>query len=136
MASIYQQSYVTLAATVVPNGSYGLFRKREAPLDEQKIEVSLLPDESSPEKAQHHMTVYVRKAIRHFALETTSPNDVFSAMWGVRRKGPERALLKRGWVCQERLLSPQTVHFAEDELVGECRVSQWCERGRHKAPPG
>jgi hypothetical protein len=33
----------------------------------------------------------------------------------------------RGWVCQERLLSPRTLHFGTDQLYWECRTQTCCE---------
>jgi hypothetical protein len=36
------------------------------------------------------------------------------------------ALNRRGWVLQERLLSPRTLHFA-NQLFWECRMLQACE---------
>ncbi|KAF2829411.1 hypothetical protein CC86DRAFT_189210 [Ophiobolus disseminans] len=36
-------------------------------------------------------------------------------------------LLQRGWALQERLLSPRVVHFAENEVIWECKTSTDCE---------
>ncbi len=36
-------------------------------------------------------------------------------------------LLSRGWVLQERLLSPRVVHFTPDELIWECTEKTTCE---------
>ncbi|KAF2803092.1 HET-domain-containing protein, partial [Mytilinidion resinicola] len=36
-------------------------------------------------------------------------------------------LLRRGWVYQERLLSPRGLHFGPDELVWECATALDCE---------
>ncbi|KAF7942979.1 hypothetical protein EAE96_010928 [Botrytis aclada] len=33
----------------------------------------------------------------------------------------------RGWVYQERILSPRTVSFYATELIWECRMERWCE---------
>ncbi|KAL3423937.1 hypothetical protein PVAG01_05684 [Phlyctema vagabunda] len=44
-------------------------------------------------------------------------------------------LLQRGWVFQERLLSPRTIHFGEGELVWECRDLILCECGHMHGPP-
>ena len=33
----------------------------------------------------------------------------------------------RGWVLQERLLAPRTVHFGKEQIFWECRVSKACE---------
>ncbi|KAH8883581.1 HET-domain-containing protein, partial [Thozetella sp. PMI_491] len=38
-------------------------------------------------------------------------------------------LLTRGWVLQERLLSPRVVHFTRDELIWECMEKTTCECG-------
>jgi hypothetical protein len=48
-------------------------------------------------------------------------------------------LLGRGWVHQERLLSPRVLHFGNNELVWECMERLVCECGyresRHVASP-
>ncbi|KAF7879184.1 hypothetical protein EAF04_000382 [Stromatinia cepivora] len=36
-------------------------------------------------------------------------------------------LLKRGWVLQERILSPRSLHFCDNELLWECREMAACE---------
>ncbi|KAJ8065680.1 hypothetical protein OCU04_006352 [Sclerotinia nivalis] len=36
-------------------------------------------------------------------------------------------LLKRGWVLQERVLSPRSLHFCNNELLWECRKMAVCE---------
>jgi hypothetical protein len=36
-------------------------------------------------------------------------------------------LLTRGWVYQERLLSPRVLHFASHKLMWECIEEPWCE---------
>jgi Heterokaryon incompatibility protein (HET) len=36
-------------------------------------------------------------------------------------------LLRRGWVFQERLLAPRTVHFHSSEMIWECRTEALCE---------
>jgi len=38
-------------------------------------------------------------------------------------------LMSRGWVFQERLLSPRTVHFHRSELIWECKEFYDCECG-------
>jgi hypothetical protein len=38
-------------------------------------------------------------------------------------------LLRRGWVFQERLLSPRMLHFANGELIWECLEHTECECG-------
>lgn len=40
---------------------------------------------------------------------------------------PHTPLLSRGWVYQERLLSPRLLHFGEQELFWECMASTTCQ---------
>ena len=47
----------------------------------------------------------------------------------LRHLSAELPLLNRGWVFQERLLSPRIVHFAENELIWECMECDDCECG-------
>ncbi|KAH8661839.1 heterokaryon incompatibility protein-domain-containing protein, partial [Ilyonectria robusta] len=47
---------------------------------------------------------------------------------GIFVKAVEKAHLnKRGWVLQERFLSPRTIHFAKDQLFWECYGGITCE---------
>jgi hypothetical protein len=41
--------------------------------------------------------------------------------------GEPRPLFQRGWVFQERLLSPRVLHFCRHELVFECREGILCQ---------
>jgi hypothetical protein len=58
--------------------------------------------------------VYARPRRKHI-WDTTSTYD--------------SPLLNRGWVYQERLLSPRTVHFSEFEIFWECYQSFSCQCG-------
>ena len=44
-------------------------------------------------------------------------------------------LNQRGWVLQERLLSPRTLHFGATQLFYECRAGTVCERFPVSFPP-
>ncbi|KIW33541.1 uncharacterized protein PV07_00381 [Cladophialophora immunda] len=39
----------------------------------------------------------------------------------------DTALHTRGWVLQERLLSPRTIHFGQEQIFWECRCEMACE---------
>ena len=41
----------------------------------------------------------------------------------------DHPLMSRGWMYQERLLSPRVLHFGATELVWECREATLCECG-------
>jgi hypothetical protein len=101
MADIYQQSFLTIAATSASNDDGGLFFQED---DQYTSHVIRLPN-NEPSKAQ----IFVRKQRDH--LEPS----------------PENPLLKRGWTFQEQLLSPRTVHFTKNELLWKCKTIRSCE---------
>ena len=51
----------------------------------------------------------------------------FGSNYDTRASSP--VLLKRGWVFQERLLSPRVVYYAKDELLWECQDMSDCQCG-------
>jgi len=111
MADIYSNSYCNLAATSTDDCQGGLIRTRN-------------PD----------------------ILRTT----VFNTNWKGACNGPigltdrylftrnvdEAPLNGRGWVVQERLLSPRTLHFGKDQLFWECYKTNACESYPHGVMPG
>ncbi|KAF7674450.1 hypothetical protein GT037_007210 [Alternaria burnsii] len=105
MSSIYTNSYITIAATHSESSMHGCYstgslHHQDYPLSSSKQRNASVigPD------------LYVREEIAHIGEErATTP------------------LLKRGWVCQERLLSPRVLHFCEKELVWECQESSTCQ---------
>ncbi|PMD59555.1 HET-domain-containing protein [Hyaloscypha bicolor E] len=47
--------------------------------------------------------------------------------WTFHHRLDSSALLKRGWVFQERLLAPRIIHLGTDQLYWECDSLQACE---------
>ncbi|KAM0599306.1 hypothetical protein ACHAP1_002947 [Verticillium nonalfalfae] len=47
--------------------------------------------------------------------------------WADEPEAPRSILSTRGWVFQERILSPRTLHFSEFEMAWECRSICTCE---------
>jgi hypothetical protein len=108
MCTIYQNSTLVLAAAISRNPYGGC--------------LSTIPSyawrSQLPLKVGHHsLQVYLRKRIRHPEEYT----HIFEPL-----QLPV-ALLKRGWVFQERILAPRTLHFLYDELVWECAENVTCE---------
>lgn len=104
MASIYAHSYVTLAATMHPNAYGGLYT------------------ETSPASKMSPLTIldgYDRPIVL-YVQEDLDHDDFYTESY---------PLMKRAWVFQERLLSPRTIHFTDQELYFECRAKQTCECG-------
>ncbi|KAK8209248.1 heterokaryon incompatibility protein-domain-containing protein [Phyllosticta capitalensis] len=107
MADIFTNSYLTLAATNSTNSTEGFF---STPDDTYK---------SYPYDFKKHGSTYslfFRKSLSHFF----DPDDV------AMEPAP---LLKRAWVYQERLLSPRTLHFGNQELLWECKEISTCQCG-------
>lgn len=100
MGNIYRNCICNIAATGSAETGGGLFQQRDPPwVTPSKVRI----------KYEGHDKVYL-----------ASHNDP----WG--KWISKSALNKRGWVLQERLLSPRTLHFAS-QLFWECRMHQACE---------
>jgi hypothetical protein len=100
MASVYGNSYLTIAATMAPNATFGLFR-------------TSLPDPPTFEFRETDVsgvsfTVYAREKIQHMTPAEDHP------------------LLVRAWTFQEHLLSPRIIQFGKHEIVWECNMRRWC----------
>jgi hypothetical protein len=108
MASIYQNSYITLAATSSMNNESGCFGD---------------PDnsyEKSFEAAPNDLSD--RRTMKHWErLWASNSAAVFP-------------LLSRAWVFQECLLAPRIVHFSQNELVWECTELGDCQCGGYFVP--
>jgi hypothetical protein len=101
MAEIYHNAILTIAGSASSGPHQGLFRESHpAHIDSRFSET---PGKKACEKVRY------RKALVH---------DV-----------AELPLLSRGWVHQERLLSPRFLHFSKNELVWECMQHLACECG-------
>ncbi|KAI1300819.1 heterokaryon incompatibility protein-domain-containing protein [Xylaria venustula] len=103
MADIYENAHITLAATKSGSGAGGCF---SIALPERKAyELRCDDDDGTPH------SIYVRRNL----------HDDYNV-------GPNNnPLLRRGWVFQERLLSPRVLHFGAQELYWECMEAAACE---------
>ncbi|KAK1749803.1 heterokaryon incompatibility protein-domain-containing protein, partial [Echria macrotheca] len=95
MADIYENAFLTIAASWAPDGSHGLFS--DVPPMYHGYEVPGYPD------------VYVREAIADMPSSSTTSEG--SRDW---------PLLRRGWVYQEMRLSPRILHFGRIEVLWRC----------------
>lgn len=101
MADIYQNAIVTIAGSASSGPHEGLFRVAE----DAHIDRSL----SSRTDGEAFDNIRTRKALSHDAAQLP--------------------LVQRGWVLQERLLSPRCLHFGTNELIWECMELLLCECG-------
>jgi hypothetical protein len=97
MASIFSHALITLSAIASKGSSSGLFSKTT--LMRERI------------GAKGEVYVNCRRKLAHFECSNAEAYPLF----------------QRGWVYQERLLSPRTLHFAPDELFWECAETARCE---------
>jgi hypothetical protein len=101
MADIYRNSILTIAGSASSGHSQGIFRTA----DPSHVD-SPVSDLVGSTKLDH---IRGRKALVHDAARLP--------------------LLQRGWVHQERLLSPRFLHFGEHEMIWECMEHLTCECG-------
>jgi len=106
MARIYQNAYLTVAATKSPNGEGGCFTR------DLEVGITGMHTDGRPYRARCTRPVF------HW----------YSYLGGV--DSSHFPLLNRGWVYQERLLSPRMLHFGPQELLWECMEENSCECGR------
>ncbi|KAH6663862.1 heterokaryon incompatibility protein-domain-containing protein [Halenospora varia] len=105
MGGIYENSFLTIAAN--QEGDGGCFNKQSMPHDYLHTE---------------------RKDMQSVEITNTQPDGRESTVlfhYEKRRRDPlplrSSILNNRGWIYQERILSPRTVHFTQTQAVWECR---------------
>ncbi|KAI1125357.1 heterokaryon incompatibility protein-domain-containing protein [Nemania abortiva] len=110
MGSIYQNSVLTISANLKGDSSGGCFNRRSVPHD-------LLP-----------MKMREKIKVRSIEITTTQPGrQQSSLLFHYERQSSDPAPLRasplenRGWIFQERVLSPRTIHFTPSQAVWECR---------------
>jgi hypothetical protein len=110
MGKVYANSWLNIAATAANDSSQGCFRTRDL------------------SRMVHHLI-----GPSHDSAGTTS---WVLTPWDMWSHAIEQATLnKRGWVLQERILSPRVVHFAEQQVFWDCREFRACESFSRGALP-
>ncbi|KAI1152464.1 heterokaryon incompatibility protein-domain-containing protein [Nemania diffusa] len=113
MATIYENSYVTIAATSAHN-------------HDSRCTTQLAPEHHWREvgricqtKLSTSFPILMRATLPHPAeLTMNIPRADNRVMY---------PLLSRAWAYQERILSPRVIHFLHNELMWECRHGLECE---------
>jgi hypothetical protein len=109
MCGVYRGSTLTLAASSAPDGSRGCLYNR-SPETLRRIQ-------------RYSVQIPVNGTSKMYDL--LDPNLREENV----QKGP---LSTRGWVLQERVLSPRTLHFTEVQLYWECNEKMACETFQEK----
>lgn len=103
MHSVYRHSYLNVAAAASINGEGGLYHNR--------LLHEIVP---SPLKVANSR-ILGNKSWLLF------PSDVWN------RQLLQETLYTRGWVFQERMLSPRIVHFGSKQIFWDCATTSACE---------
>jgi hypothetical protein len=112
MADVYTNCLVTIAASLSPNSNAGLFFRGDD--DVGSCHIGAVHCQGRPP-----VPLFMRRKPDH------DPRGLGSY-----------PLSSRGWVVQELLLSPRTIHFIGPEILFECQHTMQCECGLAKGPVG
>jgi hypothetical protein len=125
MAGIYEYSTITLAATVATGGTAGCFIQPSPEMigfiTSGQSKLYLQNNSNSEETSRQLRTsssnnpaVFIRGLPSHTVPGFATNQDFLLP------------LLQRGWVYQERLLSPRILHFGSHDLSFECNSDIHC----------
>ncbi|KAL2071938.1 hypothetical protein VTL71DRAFT_11281 [Oculimacula yallundae] len=117
MADVYQNSYVTIAATCAVDSAAGMFSTTRP---------RYRPKAISYRRNGVAAQIYASKCLSHHDHYYASPYSDWIAR-GSPEGSSDMPLLSRAWVYQERILSPRVLHFMKEELVFECLTESQCE---------
>jgi hypothetical protein len=123
MEKVYSNTFLNISATDSGNTKGGLFRERDPKLlreEEITLNVAGLPGIDTGETStghvhSRHMDSGKRAGLPH--LRRCTILDV--SFW--TRRVDRAPVNRRGWVLQERLMSPRVLHFCKDQVAWECR---------------
>ena len=110
MPSIYENSYVTLAATASDSSAGGCFHKADPKYTARELKVV-------DRDGQKHK-ILVRQHLPHWLNADPRYPEL---------SHQEYPILERGWILQERFLAPRVLHFGRHELMWECMEGAACE---------
>lgn len=106
MRDVYSNTFLTIAALSAGNDDGGCFFSRD-PADVSPNIVSVRRRASDKNPSPYVLELDITDSWRHH-LE-------------------REILLERGWVVQERVLSPRIVYFGQRQIFWECREANCCE---------
>ncbi|KAG4290188.1 hypothetical protein FPRO06_02074 [Fusarium proliferatum] len=110
MASIYSKGILNLAASYSPDSHGGLFLER----NQYHVTSCSWKQQIDPVSSRNPWGKWMQS---RQVCWTFDPQSEFDDL-GLGRPIP---LTSRGWVLQENVLSPRTVHFLPGKIIWECR---------------
>ena len=133
MGLVYAFSLCTIAVSTAKDGNGGCLRTRNS-----SIIIPLLVSVPTPSYASKSMQDTTNDKENATTTQNRQPSSYYSVLlppgqyvvsnadiW--KREVEDTPLQTRGWVVQERFLSPRTLHFGEKQLFFECAELQACE---------
>ncbi|KAH7128775.1 heterokaryon incompatibility protein-domain-containing protein [Dendryphion nanum] len=123
MASIYSQSFLTIAASSCPNPKTGLFGDRWTNFE------SRVPRAPKPRFPIGTITTESDGYFVHVRPQLHLAHERFQDSASASEHKIDAPLLTRAWVLQERLLPSRIIHIHSEELVWECKSGLRCECG-------
>ncbi|KAI0113237.1 HET-domain-containing protein [Daldinia grandis] len=112
MFHVYQNAFLTIAASHAEDSSKGLF--------------------SSLSPGQQLQLGKIRHGTEEYQLYAQQSFPEITNLYLNHRTEP---LFKRAWTFQERLVSPRILYFTKHELIWECYSTSVCECGFHGHGP-
>lgn len=131
MADIYAGSLLNIAAAHGRDSASGLFNFRSTytPLHSgisEGNEHERIPFCEDPQGLDTPASAHKLTGSRPIFIRPSLYATHMSYIGGWQDQNPA-PLDTRGWVYQERILSPRTISFHASELIWECRKERWCE---------
>jgi Heterokaryon incompatibility protein (HET) len=120
MADVYSGSYCNLAATAASDSSKGFFAKSEDYCATRRLAEARCIRASWTSKDN---------------LDLIHPDEYHIGIQDFWLEGmTNQPLLERGWVVQERMLAPRTIHFSHPQVFWECHHRIACETYPNRLP--
>lgn len=129
MADIYSKCAFAVAADGAKDSHAGFLRSPGRQIAAGKVQRLPWPPNPGGEEEGEGVPecVYVRLLwTKVVAISMHGGHDSSCHIWSDPPDGPS-PLSTRGWVLQETMLAPRTLHFCSDEVVWECRTCTRCE---------
>lgn len=140
MDQVYSNTYLNLSATSSSDKKGGLYRHRDPALlnrEEVLLNVRGLPNaihgakDYAPVVSEPDVDIFPKRAVLDEYLRQSNDTDFLRACsvlevdyWS-QPVNPS-PVNTRGWVFQERRLSPRALHFCHDQVAWECQGINGC----------
>ena len=129
MGTIYENAEIVLSAARSKDGSDGLFTKRAPAFIVAEMTGSNGKKQTVYGAGEHREVKFVLSDGDEFvAIVRDKPHH---AQWDdldmIAQNSEGNPLLDRAWAFQESLLAARIVHFAEHEMIFECKTGRRCE---------